>query len=126
MGHGCGSFPYTKSREHASQTRGILRAVVHVATSHRTEVLLEAFVGRPVAERRREGALTPVRVVVPNRNVETFPRLKVAERSEAGESPKQLYCRISPKTSARSTTAASSERSRPRPRPTTRKRAARP
>jgi exodeoxyribonuclease V gamma subunit len=54
--------------------------VIRIATSHRTEVLLEAFAERLVDERRREGPLAPIRVVVPNRNVETFLRLKIAER----------------------------------------------
>jgi exodeoxyribonuclease V gamma subunit len=62
-----------------SWLRGKVRAVIRIATSHRTEVLLEAFVERFVDERGREGPLAPVRVVVPNRNVETFLRLKIAE-----------------------------------------------
>jgi exodeoxyribonuclease V gamma subunit len=63
-----------------SRVRGILRPVIRVCTSHRTEVLLEAFVQNLVDERARMGPLAPVRVVVPNRNVETFLRLKIAER----------------------------------------------
>ena len=62
-----------------SGARGILRPVIRVCTSHRTEMLLEAFVQRLVDERTREGPLAPAHVVVPNRNVETFLRLKVAE-----------------------------------------------
>ncbi len=54
--------------------------MIRVCTSHRTEVLLEAFVQNLADERARSGPLAPVRVVVPNRNVETFLRLKVAER----------------------------------------------
>ena len=42
-------------------------------------MLLEAFVQQLMDERARLGPLAPVRVVVPNRNVETFLRLKVAE-----------------------------------------------
>ncbi|HEX7507254.1 MAG TPA: exodeoxyribonuclease V subunit gamma, partial [Polyangia bacterium] len=42
-------------------------------------MLLEAFVQRLVDERKREGPLALVRVVVPNRNIETFLRLKIAE-----------------------------------------------
>src|ERR1700690_2272353 len=72
-------FPHAKSAQRASQAQGILRAVIYVATSHRTEVLLEAFVERLVDERGREGPLGPIRVVGPNRNVETFLRLKIAE-----------------------------------------------
>jgi exodeoxyribonuclease V gamma subunit len=53
--------------------------VIRVCTSHRTEVLLEAFVARLVEERMRTGPLAQVQVVVPNRNVETYLRLKVAE-----------------------------------------------
>ena len=52
--------------------------VIRVCTSHRTEVLLEAFVERLVEERMRTGPLAPVQVVVPNRNVETYLRLMVA------------------------------------------------
>jgi exodeoxyribonuclease V gamma subunit len=59
--------------------RGILLPVIRVCTSHRTEELLEAFVQHLVDEREREGPLASVRVVVPNRNVEAFLRLKVAE-----------------------------------------------
>ena len=54
--------------------------MIRVCTSHRTEVLLEAFVQNLADERARTGPLAPVCVVVPNRNVETFLRLKVAER----------------------------------------------
>ncbi|HEX7501143.1 MAG TPA: exodeoxyribonuclease V subunit gamma, partial [Polyangia bacterium] len=54
--------------------------MIRVCTSHRTEVLLEAFVQNLADERARMGPLAPVCVVVPNRNVETFLRLKVAER----------------------------------------------
>ena len=62
-----------------SVARSILLPVIRVCTSHRTEVLLEAFVQHLVDEREREGPLASVRVVVPNRNVEAFLRLKVAE-----------------------------------------------
>ena len=62
-----------------SLARGILRPVIRVCTSHRTEVLLETFVQNLADERARTGPLAPVCVVVPNRNVETFLRLKVAE-----------------------------------------------
>jgi exodeoxyribonuclease V gamma subunit len=54
--------------------------VIHICTSHRTEILLGIFVQNLSAERQRKGALAPVHVVVPNRNVETYLRLKVAER----------------------------------------------
>jgi exodeoxyribonuclease V gamma subunit len=62
-----------------SVARGILPSVIRVCTSHRTEVLLDAFVQHLADERARQGSLAPVRVVVPNGNVETFLRLKVAE-----------------------------------------------
>ena len=62
-----------------SAARSILPGVIHVCTSHRTEALLEAFVERLVDERKRHGPFAPIRVVVPNRNVETFLRLKIAE-----------------------------------------------
>ena len=60
--------------------RGILWPVLRVCTSHRTESLLEAFVQHLVDERKSMGPFTPTRVVVPNRNVETYLRLKLAER----------------------------------------------
>jgi exodeoxyribonuclease V gamma subunit len=69
-----------RSANRISLARSILRPVIRVCTSHRTEVLLEAFVQNLADERARSGPLAPVRVVVPNRNVETFLRLKVAER----------------------------------------------
>jgi len=62
-----------------SVARGILRPVLRVCTSHRTEMLLEAFVAQLVDERKQRGPFVPIRVVVPNRNVETFLRLRVAE-----------------------------------------------
>jgi exodeoxyribonuclease V gamma subunit len=54
--------------------------VLRIHTSHRTEVLLDAFVRRLAAERQGQSAFTPIQVVVPNRNVETYLRLGVAER----------------------------------------------
>jgi exodeoxyribonuclease V gamma subunit len=54
--------------------------VIRIHTSHRTETLLDAFVENLTAERKSRGPLVPVRVVVPNRNVETYLRLRVAER----------------------------------------------
>jgi len=54
--------------------------VIHICTSHRTELLLGTFVQNLSAERKRKGALAPAYVVVPNRNVETYLRLKIAER----------------------------------------------
>jgi exodeoxyribonuclease V gamma subunit len=59
---------------------GILLPVIRVWTSHRTEVLLDAFVANLADERKRRGPLVPVRVVVPNRNVETYLRLRLCER----------------------------------------------
>ena len=53
--------------------------MIRVCTSHRTEVLLDAFVQHLSEERKRTGPMAPVHVVVPNRNVETYLRLKVAE-----------------------------------------------
>ncbi len=69
-----------RSAERLSVARGILRPVIRVCTSHRTEVLLEAFVQNLADERARSGPLAPVLIVVPNRNVETFLRLRIAER----------------------------------------------
>lgn len=59
---------------------GYSAAVLRVHTSHRTEVLLDAFVRSVRGERKRWGAFAPIRVVVPNSNVATYLRLGVAER----------------------------------------------
>jgi exodeoxyribonuclease V gamma subunit len=52
--------------------------MIRVCCSNRTESLLQAFVGNLQRERQSEGPFAPVRVVVPNRNVETYLRLGVA------------------------------------------------
>jgi exodeoxyribonuclease V gamma subunit len=54
--------------------------VLRIHTSHRTEVLLDAFVRKLSEERQRTSGFSPVRVVVPNKNIETYLRLGVAER----------------------------------------------
>jgi exodeoxyribonuclease V gamma subunit len=55
--------------------------LIRICTSHGTEVLLDAFVENLADERKRRGPFAPVEVVVPNRNVETYLRLGVCERS---------------------------------------------
>ena len=52
--------------------------MIRVCCSNRTEALLAAFVRNLQCERQSEGPFAPVRVVVPNRNVETYLRLGVA------------------------------------------------
>ena len=52
--------------------------VIRVCPSNRTEALLRAFVRNLQRERQSDGPFAPVRVVVPNRNVETYLRLGVA------------------------------------------------
>jgi exodeoxyribonuclease V gamma subunit len=52
--------------------------MIRVCCSNRTEALLQAFVRNMRRERQGAGPLAPVRVVVPNRNVETYLRLGVA------------------------------------------------
>jgi len=52
--------------------------MIRVCCSNRTETLLAAFVRNLSDERQAAGPLVPVRVVVPNRNVETYLRLGVA------------------------------------------------
>jgi len=52
--------------------------MVRVCYSNRTEALLATFVRNLQRERESEGPFAPVRVVVPNRNVETYVRLGVA------------------------------------------------
>jgi exonuclease V gamma subunit len=54
--------------------------VLRIHTSHRTEVLLDAFVENLAAERKLAGAWATVQVAVPNGNVETYLRRGVAER----------------------------------------------
>jgi exodeoxyribonuclease V gamma subunit len=56
--------------------------MVRLFYSNRTEVLLAELAGRVRAQQAREGALAPVRVVVPNPWVEAYVRLGVAR--EAG------------------------------------------
>ncbi|MBN2576009.1 MAG: exodeoxyribonuclease V subunit gamma [Deltaproteobacteria bacterium] len=53
--------------------------MLRIHASHRTEVLLDAFVRNLLAEREQAGPFAPVRVVVPNPNIETYLRLGVAE-----------------------------------------------
>jgi len=52
--------------------------MIRVCCSNRTEALLQAFVRNMQRERQSAGPFAPVRVVVPNRNVETYLRLGVA------------------------------------------------
>ena len=53
--------------------------MIHLTYSNRTEALLEALVRRLDARRRRgDDPLAPVRLVVPNRNVERYVELGVA------------------------------------------------
>jgi exodeoxyribonuclease V gamma subunit len=52
--------------------------MIRVCCSNRTEALLQAFVHNMQRERQSAGPFAPVRVVVPNRNVETYLRLGVA------------------------------------------------
>jgi exodeoxyribonuclease V gamma subunit len=52
--------------------------MIRVCCSNRTEALLQAFVRNMQRERESAGPFAPVRVVVPNRNVETYLRMGVA------------------------------------------------
>jgi exodeoxyribonuclease V gamma subunit len=52
--------------------------MIRVCCSNRTEALLQTFVRNMQRERQGAGPFAPVRVVVPNRNVETYLRLGVA------------------------------------------------
>jgi exodeoxyribonuclease V gamma subunit len=67
--------------------------VIRVVTSHRTEVLLDAFAANLADERKRRGPLAPVRVVVPNRNVETYLRLKLCEQHGIAANLETSYLR---------------------------------
>lgn len=67
--------------------------VIHIHTSHRTEILLDAFVENVTAERKGEGPLATVRVVVPNRNVETYLRLQVAQRCGIAANSEMAFLR---------------------------------
>lgn len=55
--------------------------MIHLTYSNRTEALLDALVGR-LGRRRARGddPLAPVRIVVPNRNVERYVELGIARR----------------------------------------------
>jgi exodeoxyribonuclease V gamma subunit len=53
--------------------------MLRVCTSNRTEALLEALVEKVRAERLKMGPFEPIRVVVPNRSVETYLRLNLAQ-----------------------------------------------
>ena len=55
-------------------------AVIRVAVSHRMEELLEALVEAIATERLERGALEPIDLVLPNRNLETFLRQRLAEK----------------------------------------------
>src|SRR5262245_10474790 len=52
--------------------------MIRLVYSNRTEELLRAFAERVGAERSPGRALSPVRLVVPNRNVETYVKLGLA------------------------------------------------
>src|SRR5829696_3732190 len=53
--------------------------MIHLSYSNRTEELLASFVGRVAREREARGPYAPVRLVVPNRNVETYVKFGLAE-----------------------------------------------
>ncbi len=53
--------------------------MLRVCTSNRTEALLEALVDRVRRERQEKGPFEPIRIVVPNRSVETYLRLNLAQ-----------------------------------------------
>jgi exonuclease V gamma subunit len=55
--------------------------MIRACCSNRTEALLAAFVRNLQNERQSAGPLTPVHVVVPNRNVETYLRVGLARAS---------------------------------------------
>ena len=59
---------------------GILSTVIRVCTSHRTEVLVAMFIERLTSERASAGPFAPVRLVVPNRHVDAYLRLRIAEQ----------------------------------------------
>ncbi len=54
--------------------------MIHLTYSNRTEALLDALVRRLAARRGQADPLAPVRLVVPNRNVERYVELGVARR----------------------------------------------
>ena len=68
----------TRSRVRC-QPRGPTSGMIHLTYSNRTEELLAGFVGRAAAERQRRGPYAPLRLVVPNRNVETYVKFGLAE-----------------------------------------------
>lgn len=54
--------------------------MIRICTSHRTEELIQALVANLTDERTRQGPFAPARVIVPNRNVETYLRLELCRR----------------------------------------------
>lgn len=72
--------PTANSRAGCVRLAVFLGPVIRICTSHRTENLLDAFVQNVQDERGRVGPFVPVQVVVPNRNIEAYLRLRVAER----------------------------------------------
>lgn len=53
--------------------------MLRVCTSNRTEAVLDALVDKVRAERLENGPFDPIRIVVPNRSVETYLRLNLAQ-----------------------------------------------
>ena len=53
--------------------------MIHLVYSNRTEQLLLAFGEAVRAQRAQKGPFSPIRLVVPNRNVETYVKLGLAE-----------------------------------------------
>ena len=53
--------------------------MIHLCYSNRTEELLAALVREVAAERAGRSPFEPVRLVVPNRNVETYVKLGLAQ-----------------------------------------------
>ncbi len=53
--------------------------MIHVTYSNRTEELLQALAGEVRQERARLGPWEPIELVVPNRNIETYLKLGLAE-----------------------------------------------
>lgn len=67
--------------------------MIHVCYSNRTEELLRALVQQVDEERRAAHPLVPIALVVPNRNVETYVKLGLAQASGIAANLKVTFLR---------------------------------
>jgi len=58
----------------------VIRIAAFTSTSTGSQDLLARLLGNLADERMRQGPFAPLRIIVPNRNVETYLRLRICER----------------------------------------------